>query len=70
MTIPIETGTILDRILARTASDLVDLVHDLFGWSLAAGVVNYDLRAPTTQLLTYRGPYAPASTRDDRNRTL
>src|SRR5215210_7168171 len=60
----------LYRHRLASAPDLVDLLHDLFGGPLTARVVDHDLGALTTQLFTYRGPYAPASARDHRNRTL
>src|SRR5215207_6119728 len=60
----------LDRHRFSPASDLVDLLGHLFGRTLAAGVVDHDLGARTTQIFAYRGPYAPASARNDRNRPL
>lgn len=50
--------------------DLVDLRGYLLGRSLAAGVVDHDLRARAAQLFAYRGAYAPASSRYYRNRAL
>ena len=52
------------------AADLIDFVGHLLGRSLTAGVVDHDLGPRTAQLFAYRGPYAPASARNDRNRPL
>src|SRR5919107_2726780 len=60
----------LDRHRFSPASDLVDLLGHLFGRTLAAGVVDHDLGARTTQIFAYRGPYAPASARNAPNRPL
>src|SRR5919107_1486084 len=60
----------LDRYRFAATADLIDLFGHLLGRSLTARVVDHDLGPRTAQLFAYRGPYAPASARNDCNRPL